>query len=66
VTHAKISDCTTSLARLTGVNNNNNELTMSNTTTQYTIIAKLIEDCYDEEDMYKKSPNSIQNKFTTS
>ncbi|MFL6452693.1 MAG: hypothetical protein ACJ71L_01665 [Nitrososphaeraceae archaeon] len=29
-------------------------MTTSNTTTQYTIIAKLVEDCYEEEDIDKK------------
>ena len=42
-----------SLVRLTGADNNN-KLTTSNTTTQYTIIAKLVEDCYEEEDIDKK------------
>jgi hypothetical protein len=42
-----------SLVRLTGVDNNN-KLTTINTTTQYTIIAKLVEDCYEEEDIDKK------------
>ena len=51
--HVKISDCIISLARLTGADNNN-KLTTSNTTTQYTIIAKLVEDCYEEEDIDKK------------
>ena len=51
--HVKISDCITSLTRLTGADNNN-KLTTSNTATQYTIIAKLVEDCYEEEDIDKK------------
>jgi hypothetical protein len=42
-----------SSVRLTGADNNN-KLTTSNTTTQYTIIAKLVEDCYEEEDIDKK------------
>jgi hypothetical protein len=42
-----------SLVRLTGADNNN-KLTTINTTTQYTIIAKLVEDCYEEEDIDKK------------
>ena len=42
-----------SSVRLTGVDNNN-KLTTSNTTTQYAIIAKLVEDCYEEEDIDKK------------
>jgi hypothetical protein len=38
---------------ITGVDNN--KLTTSNTTIQqYTIIAKLVEDCYEEEDIDKK------------
>jgi hypothetical protein len=53
VIHVKISDCIISLAILTGADNNN-KLTTSNTTTQYTIIAKLVEDCYEEEDIDKK------------
>ena len=37
-------------------NNNNNKLTTRNTTIQYyyATIAKLIEDCYEEEDIDKK------------
>ena len=42
-----------SSVRLTGADNTN-KLTTSNTTTQYTIIAKLVEDCYEEEDIDKK------------
>jgi hypothetical protein len=42
-----------SLVRLTGADNTN-KLTTINTTTQYTIIAKLVEDCYEEEDIDKK------------
>lgn len=42
-----------SSVRLTGADNNN-KLTTSNTTTQYTIIAKLVEDCYEEEDIDKR------------
>ncbi|MFL6340399.1 MAG: hypothetical protein ACJ72U_02505 [Nitrososphaeraceae archaeon] len=42
-----------SSVRLTGADNNN-KLTTSNTTTQYPIIAKLVEDCYEEEDIDKK------------
>ena len=42
-----------SLVRLTGADNNN-KLTTINTTTEYTIIAKLVEDCYEEEDIDKK------------
>ena len=42
-----------SSVRLTEADNNN-KLTASNTTTQYTIIAKLVEDCYEEEDIDKK------------
>jgi hypothetical protein len=42
-----------SLVRFTGADNNN-KLTTINTTTEYTIIAKLVEDCYEEEDIDKK------------
>jgi hypothetical protein len=46
-----------SLARLTGVDNNN-KLTARKTTTttirHYAVIAKLVEDCYEEEDIDKK------------
>ncbi|MFL6432547.1 MAG: hypothetical protein ACJ71O_02280 [Nitrososphaeraceae archaeon] len=42
-----------SSVRLTGADNTN-KLTTINTTTQYTIIAKLVEDCYEEEDIDKK------------
>jgi hypothetical protein len=42
-----------SLVRLIGADNNN-KLTTINTTTEYTIIAKLVEDCYEEEDIDKK------------
>jgi hypothetical protein len=58
-----------SLARLTGVDNNN-KLTARKTTTttirHYAVIAKLVEDCYEEEDIDKKSPNSVQTKFSNS
>ena len=42
-----------SLVRLTEADNNN-KLTTINTTTEYSIIAKLVEDCYEEEDIDKK------------
>jgi hypothetical protein len=41
-----------SLVRLTGADNNNKLTTIN--TTEYTIIAKLVEDCYEEEDIDKK------------
>ncbi|MFL6402253.1 MAG: hypothetical protein ACJ71M_02065 [Nitrososphaeraceae archaeon] len=48
---------------------NNNKLTASRKTTttirDYAIIAKLIQDCYEEENMDKKV-QTLQNKFTTS
>ena len=42
-----------SLARWTGVDDNN-KLTTRNTAIQYTIIAKLVVDCCEEEEMDKK------------
>ena len=41
-----------SLVRITGADTNNKLTTIN--TTEYTIIAKLVEDCYEEEDIDKK------------
>jgi hypothetical protein len=52
VTHVKVSDSMVFTRRITGVDNN--KLSTNITIRHHAIIAKLVEDCYVEEDMDKK------------
>ena len=52
MTHAKISDCTPSLARWTG--RVVQDMTTMDMPINYTAIRKLVTDCYEEEDVDKK------------
>jgi hypothetical protein len=52
VTHAKISDCTPSLARWRGLVVQ--EMTTMDMPINYTAVRKLVTDCYEEEDVDKK------------
>jgi hypothetical protein len=52
VTHVKVSDSMIFTRRITGVDNN--KLCMNMTKRHHATIAKLVEDCYEEEDIDKK------------
>jgi hypothetical protein len=52
VTHVKVSDSMVFTRRITGVDNN--KLSTNITIRHHAIIAKLVEDCYVEEDIDKK------------
>ena len=53
MTHVKVSDSMVFARRIAGVDNN--KLSLSNITIRHhAIIAKLVEDCYEEEDIDKK------------
>lgn len=52
MTHVKVSDPMVFTRRITGVDNN--KLSTNITIRHHAIIAKLVEDCYEEEDIDKK------------